>query len=253
MEIKSDGTDASVQKFAIELRKVCKSFGTVRANRNINMQVERGDIHGIVGENGAGKSTLMNILYGRHQADSGEILIHAEKVKIHSSAQAIELGIGMVHQHFMLVQNFTVLENVMLGSEQGWFLAQSEAAVVQMLEQLAEQYGMEVDPYAVIENLPVGIRQRVEIIKAIKGGAEILILDEPTGVLTPQEADSLFSILRALKQRGVTVVLITHKLDEIMAITDAVTVIRDGEVVAHRKTAQTSTGALAELMVGRQV
>jgi len=253
MEIKSDGTDASVQKFAIELRKVCKSFGTVRANRNINMQVERGDIHGIVGENGAGKSTLMNILYGRHQADSGEILIHAEKVKIHSSAQAIELGIGMVHQHFMLVQNFTVLENVMLGSEQGWFLAQSEAAVVQMLEQLAEQYGMEVDPYAVIENLPVGIRQRVEIIKAIKGGAEILILDEPTGVLTPQEADSLFSILRALKQRGVTVVLITHKLDEIMAITDAVTVIRDGEVVAHRKPAQTSTGELAELMVGRQV
>jgi general nucleoside transport system ATP-binding protein len=238
---------------AIELKNVCKTFGTVQANKNINLAIARGSIHGIVGENGAGKSTLMNILYGLYEADSGEIRINGELAKIRSSSHAISLGIGMVHQHFMLVPNFTVLENVMLGSEEGWSLATSEQATLKTLKDLSEEYGMQVDPYAVVEHLPVGIRQRVEIIKALKGGADILILDEPTGVLTPQEADSLFAILKVLKARGVTVVLITHKLDEILAITDAVTIIRDGTVVANRKTADTSTGELAELMVGREV
>lgn len=238
---------------AIELRNVSKSFGAVQANRDINLKVEAGSIHGIVGENGAGKSTLMNILYGLHTADSGDILINGESVAIRSSADAIRHGIGMVHQHFMLVPNFSVLENVMLGSEGGMSLKQGKAETLKSLASLADEYGMKVDPHALIEDLPVGTRQRVEIIKAMRGGAKILILDEPTGVLTPQEADSLFEILRVLKSRGVTVLLITHKLGEIMAITDAVSIIRDGTVVGHRKTTETSTGELAELMVGREV
>ncbi|MFT5114238.1 MAG: ABC-type uncharacterized transport system ATPase subunit [Parasphingorhabdus sp.] len=238
---------------AIELKNVSKTFGTVQANKNINLKIARGSIHGIVGENGAGKSTLMNILYGLNEADSGEIRINGELVQIRSSAHAIKLGIGMVHQHFMLVPNFTVLENVMLGSEEGWSLPESERATLKILQDLSEKYAMQVDPYAVIEHLPVGIRQRVEIIKALKGGADILILDEPTGVLTPQEADGLFTILKVLKERGVTVVLITHKLEEILRITDSVAIIRDGTVVANRKTVDTSMGELAELMVGREV
>ena len=249
----STGEDATHPPLAIELKNVSKAFGLVQANKNINLQVAKGTIHGIVGENGAGKSTLMNILYGLHAADTGEIRINGELVEIRSSAHAIALGIGMVHQHFMLVPNFTVLENVMLGSEKGWSLPDSEQAALEILKSLSEKYGMDVDPHAVIENLPVGIRQRVEIIKAIKGGADILILDEPTGVLTPQEADSLFEILKVLKERGVTVILITHKLEEILTITDNVTIIRDGTVIGHRETAETTTGELAELMVGREV
>ncbi|MEL7430134.1 MAG: ABC transporter ATP-binding protein, partial [Pseudomonadota bacterium] len=250
--IQREGT-ATPPPLAIELRDVSKSFGTVQANRNINLKVEAGSIHGIVGENGAGKSTLMNILYGLHTADSGEILINGEPVSIRSSADAIACGIGMVHQHFMLVPNFSVLENVMLGSEGGMSLKKGRTDTLQSLTDLANEYGMKVDPDALIEDLPVGTRQRVEIIKAMRGGARILILDEPTGVLTPQEADSLFEILRVLKSRGVTVLLITHKLGEIMAITDNVSIIRDGTVVGHRRTRETSTGELAELMVGREV
>ena len=238
---------------AIELKNVSKSFGTVRANKDISLQIEKGTIHGIVGENGAGKSTLVNILYGLHKADSGSIHVDGKEAKIRSSADAISLGIGMVHQHFMLVPNFTVLENIILGSEGGALLDGGKEKTLATLEELAHEYGMHVDPHALIEDLPVGIRQRVEIIKAIKGGANILILDEPTGVLTPQEADSLFAILNELKSRGVTILLITHKLSEIMAITDNVSIIRDGRVVGHRKTGKTSTGELAELMVGREV
>lgn len=238
--------------FAIELKDICKSFGAVKANRDINLQIERGSIHGIVGENGAGKSTLMNIIYGLQQADSGDILIDGKSANIRSSADAIGQGIGMVHQHFMLVPNFTVLENVMLGGG-GALLKDDVDQTLKTLTELGDEYGMHVDPHAVIEDLPVGTRQRVEIIKAMKGGAEILILDEPTGVLTPAEADSLFDILRVLKERGVTVLLITHKLGEIIAITDAVSIIRDGTVVGHRHTADTTTGELAELMVGREV
>jgi len=237
----------------VELVDVCKSFGAVKANKNISLQVEQGTVHGIVGENGAGKSTLMNILYGVQTADSGEIRINGNPVTIRSSADAISLGIGMVHQHFMLVPNFTVLENVILGREGGNLLAEGEEKTLERLKELSSEYDMDVDPHALIEDLPVGIRQRVEIIKAIKDGAQILILDEPTGVLTPQETNKLFKILNTLRERGVTVLIITHKLSEIMAITDNVTVIQNGEVVGNRKTSETSTGELAELMVGREV
>ena len=238
---------------AIELRGISKRFGKVTANKNIDIKIEAGTIHGIVGENGAGKSTLMNILYGLQRPDTGDILIGDKSVSIRSSADAIRHGIGMVHQHFMLVKNFTVLENVMLGNEGSTVLQKGVEETLAILSKLADEYGMVVDPDAVIEDLPVGIRQRVEIIKAMRSGAQILILDEPTGVLTPQEAESLFKILGVLRERGVTVLLITHKLGEIMSITDNVTIIRDGEVVGHRRTSKTSTGELAELMVGREV
>lgn len=238
---------------AIELTGVNKSFGLVRANRDVNLRVEAGTIHGIVGENGAGKSTLMNILYGLHRADSGEMRINGKLVDIHSSADAIAHGIGMVHQHFMLVPNFTVAENVMLGTEGGALLAEGREKTLEILAGLAADYGMDVDPDAVISDLPVGIRQRVEIIKALKGGARIIILDEPTGVLTPGEADKLFDILRVLREDGVTVLLITHKLAEIAAVTDNVSIMRNGTMVGHRKTSETDAAELAELMVGRKV
>ncbi len=238
---------------AIELVGIDKRFGAVHANRDIHLSVERGSIHGIIGENGAGKSTLMSILYGFYQADAGDILIGGRKVAIVDSQAAIAAGIGMVHQHFMLVENFTVLENVMLGAEGGAVLAKGEAAARAELKRLEADYALEVDPDAVVEDLPVGLQQRVEILKALFRGADILILDEPTGVLTPAEADHLFRILRVLKAQGKTVILITHKLREIMAITDAVSVMRRGEMVATRRTAQTTVEELAELMVGRRV
>ncbi|TPI17009.1 ABC transporter ATP-binding protein [Mesorhizobium sp. B4-1-3] len=238
---------------AIELIGINKSFGAVRANRDINLEVARGTIHGIVGENGAGKSTLMSILYGFYQADSGEIRVGGKPVSINTSNDAIALGIGMVHQHFMLVDNFTVLENVILGAENDALLKSSIAKARSELDRLEREYGLEVDPDAVIEELPVGLQQRVEILKALYRGAEILILDEPTGVLTPAEADHLFRILKQLKDQGKTIVLITHKLREIMAITDTVSVMRQGTIVATRVTKETTVGELAELMVGRRV
>ncbi|WP_224543466.1 ABC transporter ATP-binding protein [Mesorhizobium sp. CA16] len=238
---------------AIELIGINKSFGAVRANRDINLEVARGTIHGIVGENGAGKSTLMSILYGFYQADSGEIHVGGKPVSINTSNDAIALGIGMVHQHFMLVDNFTVLENIILGAENDVLLKSSIAKARSELDRLEREYGLEVDPDAVIEELPVGLQQRVEILKALYRGAEILILDEPTGVLTPAEADHLFRILKQLKEQGKTIVLITHKLREIMAITDTVSVMRQGTMVATRVTKETTVGELAELMVGRRV
>ncbi|MDG4901615.1 MULTISPECIES: ABC transporter ATP-binding protein [unclassified Mesorhizobium] len=238
---------------AIELIGINKSFGAVRANRDINLEVTRGTIHGIVGENGAGKSTLMSILYGFYQADSGEIRVAGKPVSINTPNDAIALGIGMVHQHFMLVDNFTVLENVILGAETDALLKSSIAKARSELERLEREYGLEVDPDAIIEELPVGLQQRVEILKALYRGAEILILDEPTGVLTPAEADHLFRILKQLKEQGKTVVLITHKLREIMAVTDTVSVMRQGTMVATRVTRETTVGELAELMVGRRV
>jgi simple sugar transport system ATP-binding protein len=238
---------------AIELIGINKSFGAVRANRDIRLAVEKGTIHGIVGENGAGKSTLMSILYGFYQADSGEIRVDGKAAQIKTPNDAIAAGIGMVHQHFMLVHNFTVIENVILGVEGEPLLRSSIAKARSELQRLEREYGLEVDPDAVIETLPVGLQQRVEILKALYRGAETLILDEPTGVLTPAEADHLFRILRQLKEQGKTVVLITHKLREIMAVTDNVSVMRQGTMVATRKTAETTVGELAELMVGRRV
>ena len=239
--------------FAIELKGIDKSFGAVHANKNINLKVAKGSIHGIIGENGAGKSTLMSILYGFYQADKGEILVSGKKIIIKDPKAAIAAGIGMVHQHFMLVENFTVLENVMLGAEESAILTKGITKARAELKRLEAEYEMEVNPDAVIEELPVGVQQRVEILKAIYRKADILILDEPTGVLTPAEADHLFRILEQLKEQGKTVILITHKLREIMAITDEVSVMRRGEMVATRKTADTSVEELAELMVGRRV
>ncbi len=238
---------------AIELIGINKSFGAVRANRDIHLEVPRGTIHGIIGENGAGKSTLMSILYGFYHADSGEIRVGGKPTLIKTPNDAIAVGIGMVHQHFMLVENFTVLENVILGAEGEALLKSSIAKARSELERLEREYGLEVDPDAVIEELPVGLQQRVEILKALYRGAEILILDEPTGVLTPAEANHLFRILKQLKEQGKTVVLITHKLREIMAITDNVSVMRQGTMVATRETKKTTVEELAELMVGRRV
>lgn len=238
---------------AIELIGINKSFGAVRANRDINLEIARGTIHGIVGENGAGKSTLMSILYGFYQADSGEIRVGGQPASIKTPNDAIALGIGMVHQHFMLVDNFSVLENIILGAESDALLKRSIAKARSELERLEREYGLEVDPDAIVEELPVGLQQRVEILKALYRGAEILILDEPTGVLTPAEADHLFRILKQLKEQGKTVVLITHKLREIMAITDTVSVMRQGTMVATRETKKTTVEELAELMVGRRV
>ena len=238
---------------AVELRGIDKRFGSVHANRDVSLEVAPGTIHGIVGENGAGKSTLMSILYGFYRADGGEIRIAGRPVAIGSSEDAIAAGIGMVHQHFMLVDTFTVVENVILGAEGGALLASGSNRARRELERLAREYALEVPPDAVVGDLPVGLQQRVEILKALYRGAETLILDEPTGTLTPQEADHLFRILRRLRAQGKTVILITHKLREIMAATDRVSVMRQGRMVAHRDTAATTISELAELMVGRRV
>ncbi len=243
----------SAQPPAIELRGIDKRFGAVHANKSIDLIVERGHIHGIVGENGAGKSTLMSILYGFYHADAGEILVNGQPVRINEARDAIRHGIGMVHQHFMLVDVFTVIENVILGAEDGPLLRQSVGRARRTLEELAEKYHLEVDPNAVVGELPVGAQQRVEILKALYRSAEILILDEPTGVLTPQEADHLFRVLDRLRGEGKTILFITHKLREIMAITDRVSVMRQGQMVAHRVTKETSPAELGELMVGRKV
>ncbi len=238
---------------AIELRGISKSFGPVQANKDIDLIVPRGTIHGIIGENGAGKSTLMSILYGFYRPDQGEILINGQPITIADSQTAIRAGIGMVFQHFKLVQNFTVLENIILGAEDGPLLRPSLSRARGELKRLAQEYELEVDPDEVIEELSVGHQQRVEILKALYRRADILILDEPTGVLTPAEADHLFRILRGLRDEGKTIILITHKLREIMSVTDHVSVMRRGQMVASVKTAETSPEALAELMVGRKV
>ncbi|MEQ9812166.1 MAG: ABC transporter ATP-binding protein [Azospirillaceae bacterium] len=238
---------------AIELIDINKSFGPVHANKNISLSVPRGTIHGIIGENGAGKSTLMSILYGFYQADSGEIRVNGATTGIQSPDDAIAQGIGMVHQHFMLVSPFTVLENIMLGVEGGWRLREGRRKARRTLEELEREYALDVPLDAITGELPVGLQQRVEILKALYRGADILILDEPTGVLTPQEADQLFRILDQLRAQGKTIILITHKLREIMAITDNVTVMRQGEVVANVATEDTDREHLAEMMVGRKV
>ena len=238
---------------AIELKGISKAFGPVQANKDISIRVMPGTIHGIIGENGAGKSTLMSILYGFYKADAGEIFINGTQTEIPDSQAAISAGIGMVFQHFKLVENFTVLENIVLGAEDSALLKPSLARARRELKALSEDYGLNVDPDAVIEEIGVGMQQRVEILKALYRQANILILDEPTGVLTPAEADQLFRILARLKEEGKTIILITHKLREIMDITDTVSVMRRGEMTATVKTAETSPPELAELMVGRKV
>jgi simple sugar transport system ATP-binding protein len=238
---------------AIELRGISKAFGPVQANKDISISVSPGTIHGIIGENGAGNSTLMSILFGFYKADKGEIFINGARTEIPDSQAAIAAGIGMVFQHFKLVENFTVLENIILGAEDGGLLRPSLAKARRVLKELSAEYGLDVDPDKRIDEIGVGMQQRVEILKALYRQAEILILDEPTGVLTPPEADQLFRILAKLKAEGKTIILITHKLREIMDATDTVSVMRRGEMTATVKTSQTSPQHLAELMVGRKV
>jgi simple sugar transport system ATP-binding protein len=238
---------------AIELDGIDKSFGSVHAVHDVSLAVAKGAVTGIIGENGAGKSTLMSILYGLYRADAGEIRVDGTPVQMDGPRDAIRHGIGMVHQHFMLIGSFTVLENLILGTEGGPILANGLAAARAELARLSRDYGLTVDPDAKIADLSVGEQQRVEILKVLFRGARILILDEPSAVLTPQETDRLFRILATLKERGVTILLITHKLREIVAATDRVFVMRQGRVVAERRTADTDVVELAELMVGRKV
>ncbi len=232
---------------------VDKRFGQTHANRAVSLAVVAGTVHGIVGENGAGKSTIMNIVYGSLRADAGEVWVGGRRLTGGGPREAIAAGVGMVHQHFMLVESFTALENLMLGAEGGGLLGLARARARAELARLGADYGLEVPPDVPVAELPLGMRQRVEILKALHRGAELLILDEPTAVLTPGESGHLFRIVRALAGRGRTVILISHKLKEIMAVTDRVTVMRRGAVVGETATAETSPGRLAELMVGRPV
>lgn len=238
---------------AVQMATISKRFGAVQANQAISLSVAAGSIHGIVGENGAGKSTLMAILYGFTQADSGTIAIHGQPVEITDSRTAIGFGIGMVHQHFLLVESLSALDNILLGAEPDWQLHRARARVRGQLEALIRETGLQVDLDARVADLPVGERQRLEILKALLRGARILILDEPTAVLTPQETEQLFVTLRRLRASGTTILVITHKLKEIMALCDAVTVLRAGEVVFDGPIAQCSLDQLAHAMVGRRV
>lgn len=237
----------------IEMRHIVKKFGDFAANDDINLKVQQGEIHALLGENGAGKSTLMNILTGLLQPTSGEILINGKQVTVDSPSKAAALGIGMVHQHFMLIDAFTVTENIVLGSEITKGLSLDTKTAAKKIQALSEQYGLQVDPYAKISDISVGQQQRVEILKTLYRGADILIFDEPTAVLTPQEIEELIAILHNLAKEGKSIILITHKLDEIRAAADTVTVIRAGKSIDTFPVAGVSSQELADLMVGREV
>ncbi len=237
----------------IEMKGIGKSFPGVRANDDINLDIKKGEIHVLLGENGAGKSTLMNILYGLYTPDEGEIFVKGKAVKITNPNVAISLGIGMVHQHFMLVPPFTVAENIVLGSEPKKGIRLDLDKAIKDVKELSNKYELHVDPYAKIQDISVGMQQRVEILKTLYRGAEILILDEPTAVLTPQEIEELSIILKNLVKEGKSIILITHKLKEVMAMSDVVTIIRRGKVIDTLLTSETNIEELAEKMVGRKV
>ena len=237
---------------SLEIKGITKKFGALVANDSINLKVNNSEILAILGENGAGKSTLMNIVYGLLPADSGEILIDGKKVEINSPADALAVGIGMVHQHFMLVPVFTVAENIVLGHEQSQRGVLTLTDAKTKIKKISDEFKFEIDPDALIENLPVGVQQRVEIIRALMYDAKVLILDEPTAVLTPQETDELLNMMRVLKSKGTSIIFITHKLREVKAVADQITVIRRGKVVGSVNPS-TSQEELASLMVGRAV
>jgi len=239
---------------AVKMVNITKTFPGTIANDKVNFDVRKGEIHGLLGENGAGKTVLMSILYGLYKPDQGQIFVNEKEVKIDSSATAIRLGIGMVHQHFMLVPSLTVAENIVLGREptkRRIFLDMNK--IVNNIKDISKGYGLEVDPKALVCNLPVGVQQRVEILKALYRGAEVLILDEPTSVLTPQEVDSLFEAMKALKQQGKAVIFITHKLKEVCAVCDRITVLKRGKVVGTVEANETNPHELAAMMVGREI
>jgi simple sugar transport system ATP-binding protein len=243
----------------LEARNITKTFPGVIANDKVNFTLRKGEIHTLLGENGAGKSTLMNVIYGLYTPDEGEILMNGYEseelnpVEIQNPHDAIHRGIGMVHQHFMLVPVFTVAENIVLGEEVTRGLSLDMRRARRQIKELSQDYGLEVDPNAVIEDLPVGVQQRVEILKALYRDAKILVLDEPTAVLTPQEAEDLFRIMRQLTERGVSIIFISHKLKEVLAVSDEITVMRRGKVVGSTTPAETDEQGLAAMMVGREV
>ena len=239
---------------ALEVREITKHFPGILANDRVSLQLERGEIHALLGENGAGKTTLMNIVYGLYNADSGHIFVDGKEVTIRNPHDAIDLGIGMVHQHFMLIPVFSVAENIVLGIEttRGKVMLDRATASARIRE-LSHQYGLEIDPGALVKDLPVGVQQRAEIVKALYRHANILILDEPTAVLTPQESDDLFRIMRELAQRGVSIFFITHKLKEVLAVADRITVLSNGRVVGTTTPGETDEAHLAAMMVGREV
>jgi simple sugar transport system ATP-binding protein len=243
---------AAPESLAIAMRNIVKRFPGVVANDGITLEVRKGEIHALLGENGAGKSTLMNVLFGIHSPDEGEIVVDGKPVHFSGARQAVEAGLGMVHQHFMLIPRFTVAENVILGNE-GDGIVLDRAAAASHVGQIAKQYGLDVDPHAMLGDLPIGLQQRVEILRALYQECRVLILDEPTALLTPQEVDELYKILNRLREDGATIIFITHKLREVAAISDRVTVIRRGKTVGTRVTAETTPQDLAELMVGREV
>ncbi|KAM9863679.1 ABC transporter ATP-binding protein [Leucobacter sp. BZR 635] len=237
----------------LELRGITKRFGSFTANDRISLEVRPGEIHALLGENGAGKSTLMNVLYGLYQPDEGEIVVDGEVMRFRGPGDAMAAGIGMVHQHFMLVPVFSVAENVMLGHEDTKFAGALDLASARAhVRQVADRFGFEVDPDAIVGDLPVGVQQRVEIIKALSRDAKVLVFDEPTAVLTPQETDELMDIMRQLRADGTAIVFITHKLREVREVADRITVIRLGKIVAAASP-ESSTNELASLMVGRAV
>ena len=247
-------SDSSENHLALEMRGVTKRFPGVLANDHIDFQLKHGEIHALLGENGAGKSTLMNILYGLYTPDEGQIFLHGKEAAIRSPSDAIDQGIGMVHQHFMLIPVMTVAENVTLGNEvivAGGFLDRKKAS--RRIRELSERYGFEVDPDALVADLPVGIQQRVEIIKALYREANILILDEPSAVLTPQEIEDLFKAMRSFSEQGKSIIFITHKLKEVFAVADRITVLRNGRVVGTTLPADATEASLAAMMVGREV
>ncbi|MEL7610197.1 MAG: ABC transporter ATP-binding protein [Bacillota bacterium] len=235
----------------LNMKRICKYFAGVRANYNVDLDIREGEVHALLGENGAGKSTLMNVLYGLYAPTSGEIYLNGKKVKITCPERAIELGIGMVHQHFMLVPALSVIENVVLGLNEGKSPFLDLPVASQKLMELANQYNMKIDPHAKVWQLSVGQQQRLEILKALYRGAKLFILDEPTAVLTPQEVEELFQMIRQLKNEGKTIIFISHKLNEIMTVCDRLTVLRLGEVVATLSVKETTKEQLAQLMVGK--
>ena len=239
--------------YAVEMRGVSKRFGEVLANDSITLSIGPASIHAVIGENGAGKSTAMNILYGFYNADAGEILLDGRKTEIGTPGDAIALGLGMVHQHFMLVEPLTVTENIILGDEPLSGLSIDYRSARARVSELSKQHGLKIDPDARIADLSVGQQQRVEILKTLYRGARILILDEPTAVLTPLEVVELFTILRGLRDQGKTIIIITHKLAEVLALSDNITVMRDGRVVGNLPTSEATAQGLARLMVGREV